>query len=245
MLRSLAGILCLLSLAGAAQASPPPLGAYPEGTHRLLVGALRSHLDQLAEIEKQFNGTISVSTGPFREIGKVDFILSHANRFPRRFLHEHDHNFVYAAVRGQSEAELEANLPAIVYYVRLAVASRWYNYRARRHLPLVGARKGLEGVNAIAKRVFDFRARQLERIEQGALRPSQALSAANLGDLGRPEIFDELEASFTVGQDQFVAQRNSVVLLLIAVEIGISFLIAVLFLRRKRPFLVIAGRAEA
>lgn len=239
MIRALAGILIASALLGTAQASPPPLGVYPEGTHRLLVGALRSHLSELAEMEARFNGSITSSAGPFAEIGKVDFILRHANRFPRRFLHHHDHNFVYTAVQGMTMEELEANLPAIVYYVRLAVAARWYNYRARRHLPLVGERKGLDRVNAIAKQVFDFRARQLERIENGSLRPSQALSAANLGELGRPEIFDELEASFTAGQEQFVAQRNSVVFVLIGVEIAVSFLIAVLYLRRKRPLVVV------
>ena len=243
MSRLAAVLLAALTLTGGLSAAPPPLASYPEGTHRLLVAALRAHLDELSEIEKQFNGSISTSIGPFAEIGKVDFILSHSNRFPRRYLHEHDHNFVFTAVKGQTATELEANLPAIVHYVRLAVASRWYNYRARRQLPLVGERKGLAEVNAIAKRVFDFRARQLERIERGTLPPSQALSTANLGDLGRPELLAELETAFEAGQHQFTTQRNSVVFVLIAIEIGISFLIAVLYLRRARPLVVVHSRA--
>lgn len=223
--------------------SPAPVALFPNETHRLLVDGLRQRLAEVAEIEAEFNGGITTTDGTFSEMGKVDYILSHSRRFPRRYLHENDHDFVFSAVRGQPTPELERNLAAVVHYVRLATASRWYNYRARHNLPLVGRRQGLDKVTAIAKRVFDFRNRQLQRIESGELRPSQAISRAELGDLGRPELLAELESAFDAGQQQFTNQRNAVVLAVFAVEIGISFLIAVLFLRRARPFVVVHERA--
>ncbi len=219
-------------------AAAPPLD-FPDETHRLLVARLRARMVETAEMESRFNGGVTSTAGPFTVLGKVDFILAQANHFPRRYLHHQDHNFVYSAVAGQSAAELEANLAAIVHYVRLAMAARWYNYRARQRLPLVGERAGLPRVTTIAKRVFDFRARQLERIESGAVRPSQVLTPANLGELGRPELLADVRQAYRAGQDQFTWQRNSVVFVLLGFELGISFLLAVLYLRRARPLVVV------
>lgn len=235
--------LCLA--AAALPGAPAPLESFSSPDHRRLVAGLRARLAEVAEMESRFQGKISVETtaGPFSDIGKVDFILSHANFVPRRFLHYQDHNFIFTAVDGQSPEELERNLASIVNYVRLSTVSRWYNYRARRRLPLVGRRTGLMEVQRIAKKVYDFREEQLALIESGGVRPSQVLSTANLGELADPNLLRDLERSFQAGQAQFTRQRNSVVFVLIGGELAISFLIAVLYLRRARPLNVLATQA--
>jgi hypothetical protein len=204
-----------------------------------IVLAYRAWLVEVIEAEKQFQGTLEISEGPFTNLGKVDFILQQAGEWPRRFLHDHDHNLVFSAVRGQSDAELEANLPAIIHYVRLAVASRNYHWKARRQLPWVGERRGLSRVIEIAKQVYDFRNAQIDRVKEGALTPAQVLTRGNLGALGDPALLRELRGSYLDGQAQFANQRNAAVLGVFAVEMVISFLIAVLFLRRRRPVTVI------
>jgi len=241
----LAAVLCLGAVGAAvgALAAPAPIESFPSPRHQQLVSGLRARMAELAELESRFQGKISVevTSGPFSDIGKVDFILSQAHFVPRRFLHYQDHNFIFTAVEGQSHEELESNLAAIVNYVQLSTVSRWYNYRARRRLPLVGRRAGLAEVQEIAKKVYDFREQQLALIESGGVRPSQVLSRANLGELSDPNLLRDLEMSFQAGQSQFTLQRNLVLVVLLGVELAISFLIAVLFLRRARPLNVLAA----
>ncbi|MEZ5361285.1 MAG: hypothetical protein R2748_02810 [Bryobacterales bacterium] len=234
-------MLISLLTAGLLSAEPAPLPAGLSESEQRIVVAYRDWLDEVAHAEAKFQGTLEVTDGPFRDLGKVDFILQQTGEWPRRYLHDRDHDLIFSAVRGQSDAELEANLPAIIHYIRLAVASRTYHWKARHQLPLVGKRRGLERVVAIAKQVYDFRTEQIERIKSGALPPSQVLTRANLGDLGDPKLLADLRGSFFDGQDQFTNQRNAVVLGVFAVEVGISFLIAVVFLRRRRPVTVIGA----
>src|SRR5690606_15458690 len=111
--------------------------------------------------------------------------------WPRRFLHDQDHNLIFSAVRGQTDAELEANLPAIIHYIRLAVASRTYHAKAKAQPPLVGERRGLDRVVSIAKQVYDFRNAQIERIRRGGLTPAGVLTRENLGALGDPKLLSE------------------------------------------------------
>jgi len=227
----------LVALTAGFVAAKPPLPA--EAGHRRLVEQFRAYIAEVGEIEARFQGRITGSAGPFADLGKMDFILSGAERYPRRYLHPDDHNFVYSAVKGQSEAELEANLPAMVNYVRLATAARMYNYRARAKQPLFGSRRGMAVVDGLAKRIYDFRKEQLAKIKSGALRPSQVLTVGNLADLGDPALYEDLLAAYRAGQEQFTNQRNSVVFVVMAVELAFSFLIAALVLRRVRPLTVI------
>lgn len=231
-----------LCLAAGLSAEPAPLDSFTAPGHRELVASLRARMAEVAEMENRFSGKLAVTStaGPFSDIGKVDFVLSHANFVPRRFLHYQDHSFIFTAVEGQSPEEFERNLHSIVNYVRLSTVSRWYNYRARRRLPLVGEREGLVEVQQIAKKVYDFREEQLELIESGGVRPSQVLSTANLGELGDLRLLRDLERSFQAGQSQFTFQRNAVIFVLLAAELLISFLIATLYLRRARPLVVVA-----
>lgn len=213
--------------------------------HRRLVESFRNWLTEVGEIEKRFQGGIETTDGPFVDLGKVEFILRQTNLWPRRFLHHQDHNLVFSAVKGQDAAELERNLPAIINYVRLAVAARNYHFKARRSNPLVGKRTGYETVEGIARRVFDFRNRQLDLLLDEKIRPSQVLTRENLGELGEATLLPELRNAFHAGQDQVTNQRNAVLLLVLAVELVISFAIAVLFLRRRRPATVIELRTSA
>ena len=239
MRRLLFSLLLAATLLGAAPA-PLPLGL-TEGEQSIVL-AYRAWLDEVAETESKFQGSLETTEGPFIDLGKVDFILQQTASWPRNYLHDRDHDLIFSAVRGQSAAELEANLPAIIHYIRLAVASRTYHWKARHHLPLVGERRGLDRVVEIAKQVYDFREAQIHRVETGAMSPAHVLTKRNLGALGDPALLAELRASYLDGQAQFSNQRNAVVFALFAVEIGISFLIAILFLRRRRPVTVVRPR---
>ena len=219
--------------------APPPIPPELGEQHRLLIGAFRAWLAEVAEIERRFQGGIDSTTGPFLDLGKVEFILRQTRHWPRNFLHHQDHNFVFSAVRGQDEAELERNLPAIINYMQLATAARTYHFRARRSNPMVGERAGFDDVEGIARRVYDFRNEQLELILAGRLHPARVLTRENLGELGGADLLPALRRSFEAGQDQVTNQRNSVVLAVLAVELLISFGIAMVFLRRRRPATVI------
>ncbi len=236
------GPLSFVLVASSLAAAPAPLPPGLNESELSIVLAYRARIDEVIEAERKFQGTLESTEGPFLDLGKVDFILQQTAAWPRNYLHDQDHNFVFSAVKGQSEAELERNLPAIIHYVRLAVASRNYHWKARNHLPLVGERRGLERVITIAKQVYDFRTQQIDRVSEGALTPAQVLTRANIGELGDPRLLAELRTSYLDGQAQFSNQRNAVVLAVFAVEIGISFLIAVVFLRRRRPVTVVRPR---
>jgi hypothetical protein len=224
-------ILAVICLGAALRAEPAPLPVGLSENEQAIVLAYRSWLAEVIQAEAKFQGTLETSEGPFLDLGKVDFILRQTADWPRNYLHDHDHTLVFSAVKGQTDAELEANLPAIIHYIRLAVASRTYHTKARRQLPLVGKRRGLDRVIAIAKQVYDFRGAQVDRVEHG-----------NLGDLGDPKLLAELRAAYIDGQQQFSNQRNGVILAVLAVELGISFLIAVCFLQRRRPVTVVRPR---
>ncbi|MBI1357018.1 MAG: hypothetical protein GC160_21980 [Acidobacteria bacterium] len=223
---------------------PAPIPPELDEQHRLLIGNFRGWLAEVVEIEKRFQGSLEISTGPFLDLGKVEFIVRQTRYWPRKWLHHQDHNLIFSAVRGQDEAELERNLPAIINYVQLATAARNYHFKARHSHPLVGKLTGFEEVEGIARRVYDFRNEQLDLILNGKVDPSRVLTRENLGELGEPNLLPELRRAYGAGQDQVSNQRNAVVLAVLAVEIGISFGIAMLFLRRRRPATVIRLRAQ-
>jgi hypothetical protein len=231
-------LLSVFSLTGL-WAAPAPLPADLDEQHRLLIENFRSWLAEVAETEKRFQGGIETSTGPFSNLGKVEFILRQTRYWPRSFLHYQDHNFVFSAVRGQDDAELERNLPAIINYVQLAVAARNYHFKARRVKPLVGKRAGFETVEGIARRVYDFRNQQIDLLLDERLQPSRVLTKENLGELGEAVLLPQLRDAYYAGQSQVTTQRNSVMLVVFAGELLFSFAIAVIFLRRRRPATVI------
>lgn len=246
-MRILLAVLALAGCVAPSVASPATLRSRDEArataaeSHRALVDRLRVWLDEVREIEGRFLGSVSVTGSSLVEMAKIDFILAQSP-YPRRFLHHHDHNLVFSAVKGQTDRELERNLSAIYHYVRLANASRSYWWRARQRSPLVGERAGKDTVRAIAKRVFEFRERQLAGIEDGSVRPSRVLTIENLGELGRPELLAELTAAYDAGERQFEGQRNSVVFVLLGLELALSFGIAVVFLQRRRPLIALSAR---
>ncbi len=242
LLRIAALAALLLPTLGAA---PAPIPADLDDQHRQLIESFRGWLVEVAEIEKRFQGGIDTTEGPFLDLGKVEFILRQTSLWPRRFLHHQDHNLVFSAVKGQDDAELERNLPAIINYVRLAVAARNYHFKARRSNPLMGKREGYETVEGIARRVFDFRNQQLDLLLEDKIAPSRVLTKENLGELGEAKLLPELRNAFHAGQDQVTNQRNAVMLLVFAGELAISFAIAVLFLRRRRPATVIKLHSPA
>lgn len=220
-------------------AAPAPIPPELDEQHRALIASFRDWLVDVAEIEKRFQGGIESSDGPFVNLGKVEFILRQARHWPRSFLHHQDHNLVFSAVKGQDDAELERNLPAIINYIQLAVASRNYHWKARRVSPLVGKREGFETVQGIARRVFDFRNQQLDLLLDEEIVPSRVLTKENLGELGEAALLPELRDAFHAGQSQVTLQRNAVMLVVFAAELVFSFAIAVVFLRRRRPATVI------
>lgn len=239
-------VLAALLVAGCAVpgvASPTTLRSDDESraeaqSHRELVARMRGWLAEVAELERRFTGSVEITGSSLGEMAKVDWILAQSP-YPRRFLHHHDHNFVFSAVKGQDQVELERNLSAIYHYVRLANASRSYWWKARQRDPLIGDRAGIDTVRTIAKRVYDFREAQIAGIKEGSVRPSRVLTVENLGDLGRPELLAELTEAYDAGERQFEGQRNSVVFVLLGLELALSFGIAVVFLQRRRPLIAI------
>jgi len=233
-MKSTIAIAVLLCAFGAEAANDLPTTA--EGQREQIMETLREREREVAELSKALGVTSSLGSLP--EMGKVSFVLEYANQFGRRYLHDDDHKFVYSAVKGQSKTEFEQNLPYIVNYVRLATAARNYNWNGRQRQPMVGDRRGLEEVQAIAKSVYDFRTKHVEAIKSGGIRPSQVLTRANLGDFGEPILVRTLRRSFLDGQEQFSNQRNSVVFVLIGIELLISYFVAVFIIRRAKPWLV-------
>jgi hypothetical protein len=237
-----ARLTCLLSLALAVAPAAPPIPPDFDEEHRLLIGSFRDWIGEVVEMEARFQGGIESTHGPFLDLGKVEFILRQTRSWPRRFLHHQDHNLVFSAVRGQDEAELERNLPAIINYIRLAVAARNYHLKARHSEPLVGDLEGFEAVEGIARRVYDFRNEQIDLLLKGDMDPSRVLTKENLGELGEAQMMGRLRTAYFAGQSQVTNQRNAVVLLVFAGELVISFAIAAVILRRRRPATVIALR---
>ncbi len=234
-LTSMRRLLLIVCFASALDAAPTAAPVSP------LVSAFRARIAEAIEMEQHYGGgsLFGLTGDSLQDLAKVDFIVSATYPFPRRFVHSDDHRLVYSAVKGQPDFELEANLPAIINYMRLATASRLYHRQASTREPLVGAPAGRETIVGIARRVFDFRKRQLALIDQRRVRPSRVLTPANLGELAEPGLIEELETAHQAGRDQFTNQRNAVVFVVIGFELVISFGIAVLFLQRRRPSVVV------
>ena len=228
-------LLLIATLASALDAAPSVAPLSP------MVSAFRARIAEAAELEDQYGGgsLFGLAGDSLKDLAKVDFIVSATYPMPRRFVHSDDHRLVYSAVKGQPLHELESNLPAIVNYMRLATASRLYHRQASKREPLIGPPAGYATIVGIARRVFDFRKEQLALIDQRRIRPSRVLTPANLGDLAKPALIQELESAHRAGKDQFTNQRNSVVFVVIAFELLISIGIAAVFLRRRQPAVLV------
>ena len=236
MPRFLLPVLLLAALAPLPGAEPilPPLPADEDS--RKLIQRWRNRQEWLAETEANFLGTVQADS-TLMDLGKVGFILEQIGGRARRYLNRNDHEWVFEAVEGQSAAEMERNLPAIVTYLQLGTASELYWRLAKANKPPFGQRKGLLEIRGIAKDVFDFRNEQVERVRKGRLAVGRVLTAGNLGEFGSAEKLKSLRAAFRNGRDQFVNQRNLVILVAVAVELSIGLLIALVFLR-PRPALI-------
>lgn len=227
-----------------AAAPAPPLPEDPAA--RALIERFRAEIAEVTELDDRFHGGLSgLSGGSLIDLGKINFIVSQTWPLPRAYLHQDDHNFVFSAVRGQDPAELEANLPAIANYVKLAAASRIYLRNALRKEPMVGPRKGLEKVREIAERAHLFRESHVAMIKKRQFRPSRVLTPGNLGELGDPALLAELNSAFQAGEDQFSAQRNSVAFLVAGVQLAIGCIVAAVFLRKSKPFNVLRSLRAA
>ena len=163
--------------------------------------------------------------------------------FPRRFLDPQDHNFVFSAVEGQTVRELETNLPAMVNYIRLSMSANAFLPAARLRKPLLGQRRGMETLLEIARSVYDFRSRQLNRVRSGEIRTGQVLTKANLGALGDRATLARLEQAYKEGHEQFTLQRNLVVLGVLAVQLQFGLVVSLWIRRKADGLVVVRGRA--
>ncbi len=227
-------MLAVLASPAAADRPLPPLPADEDS--RKLIQRWRSRQEWLADTEANFLGVVHADS-TLMDLGKVGFILEQIGGGARRYLDRTDHEWVFEAVEGQSAAEMERNLPAIVTYLQLGTAAELYWRLARANKPPFGQRKGLLEIRGIAKGVFDFRNEQLERVRKGRIAPDRVLTAGNLGEFGDAAKLQSLRAAFRAGRDQFVNQRNLVVLAALAFQLAIGLLIALVFLR-PRPALI-------
>ncbi len=236
MLRLSLPVVLLAALAPlpGAESALPPLPADEDS--RRLIQRWRDRQEWLADTEANFLGVVQASS-TLMDLGKVGFILEQIGGRARRYLNRNDHEWVFDAVEGQSAAEMERNLPAIVTYLQLGTASELYWRLARANKPPFGQRKGLLEIRGIAKGVFDFRNEQAERVRRGRIAADRVLTAGNLGEFGSAEKLKSLRAAFRAGRNQFVNQRNLAVLVVVAFELTIGLLIALVFLR-PRPALI-------
>lgn len=205
-----------------------------------LVDQMRARVAEAAELEKEFGGGLGALAGDsLTDLARVDFVLGAARSISHKFLNEDDERFVYTAMKGQRPEEFEANLPAMVNYVRLATAARFYHARARTRRPLYGERAGFEQLESIARRVYDFRNAALVEVRARRLSPAKVLTPDKLGELADPRLFEQLHAAHLAGRSQFTNQRNSVVFVVLAFELLLSYGIATVILRRRRPAVVV------
>ncbi len=223
-----------------AEPSLPPLP--DDEASRNLIQNWRTRQEWLADTQLNFLGVIEGSS-TLMDFGKVGFILEQVGSRARRYLNRDDHEWVFEAVEGQSAAELERNLPAIVTYLQLGTASELYWRQARSNKPPFGQRKGLTEIRGIAKSVFDFRNAQVDKVRRGHIAPNRVLTARNLSEFGDPQRLTTLRGAFQVGQAQFTNQRNLVILLALGIELLISLFIALAFLR-PRPAVIIELNAR-
>ena len=179
------------------------------------------------------------------DMAKIDFIVAASRPIHPRYVHDQDRKFVLSAVRGQLHEELESHLPAAMNYVKISTASRLYAGRIRRQELLWGEQRSLDKLESIAKRAADFRTENVAQILAGRMRPSRVLTAEHLGELGSAELLAELEAAYRDARDQFYDQRSAVVWIVFAAQLGVSLMIAVLYLQRRQPQVRIELRDRA
>lgn len=219
-----------LGLMGLQAAPAPHAGVSP------LINAFRLRITEVEQMKDPFAaGLQSMAGSTLIDMAMIDFIVAGSRPINPRYVHDHDRKFVLSAVRGQRYEELESHLPALMNYVKIATASRLYASRIRRQELLWGEQRGLDRLESIAKRAADFRTENVALILDGKMRPSRVLTAEHLGELGSTELRDELEATYRDARDQFYNQRNAVVWMVLAVQLGISLAVAVFFLQRRKP----------
>jgi hypothetical protein len=230
---------CVATLAFLLAVAVPGWSA--DSYERRLVEAWRERQAEVLDLERKFQGSIGGAS--LLELGRVGFILEQTWPISRRFLDRDDHEFVFHAVREQSEKEIEANLPALVTYLKLSTSAQAFLPVARSRKPLLGRRKGIDTLAAIAREVYEFRSRQLQRIHAGQIAPGQVLTKANLGIFGERGTLQRLEIAYEEGQRQFSLQRNLIVLAVLAVQLHIGLLVALWIRRRNDSLVVVQGRA--
>jgi hypothetical protein len=93
----------------------------------------------------------------------------------------------------------------------------------------------LEKLQSNAKRAADFRNENVDLILDGKIRPSRVLTAEHLGELGSAELLEELEATYSDARDQFYTQRSAVVWMVFLAQLGVSLVVALFFLQRRKP----------
>jgi hypothetical protein len=204
-----------------------------------LIQAWRQRQAEIHDLQARFVG--SVEGFELQDLGTVAFVLEQARNVPRRFLDPQDHNFVFSAVESQNARELEANLPAMVTYIRLSMSANAFLPAARLRKPLLGQRRGMETLLEIARNVYDFRLRQLSRVRSGEIRGGQVLTKANLGALGDRATLARLEQAYKEGHEQFTLQRNLVVLGVLAVQLQFGLVVSLWIRRRAEGFVVVRG----
>lgn len=201
-----------------------------------LINAFRLRITEVEQMKDPFSGGLqSLAGSTLVDMAKIDFIVAASRPINPRYVHDHDRKFVLSAVRGQRHEELESHLPAAMNYVKISTASRLYYARIRRQELLWGKQRGLDALGSIAKRVADFRTKNVALILDGKMRPSLVLTADHLGELGSPELLAELEATYSDARDQFYSQRSAVVWMVFLAQLGLSVLVAVFFLQRSKP----------
>jgi hypothetical protein len=208
---------------------------------RALVEAWRQRQAEIRALQARFLG--SVDGFDLQELGTVAFVLEQARNVPRRFLDPEDHSLVFSAVEGQNARELEANLPAMVNYIKLSMSASAYLPAARVRKPLVGSRKGMDTLVEIARKVFDFRVAQMGKVRSGQLRTTHVLTKANLGALGERATLARLEQAYDEGHQQFTLQRNLVVLGVLAFQLQFGFVVSLWIRRNSAGLVVVRGRA--
>lgn len=215
----------------ALQAAPAPhAGVSP------LINAFRMRVSEVEQMKDPIAGGLqSMAGSTLVDMAKIDFIVAASRPIHPRYVHDDDRKFVLSAVRGQRHEELEMHLPAAMNYVKIATASRLYASHIRRQALLWGEPRGLQKLQAIAKRAADFRNGNVDLILDGKMRPSRVLTDENLGELGSAELLEELEATYSDARDQFYGQRAAVVWMIFFVQVAISLAIAVFFLQRRQP----------
>ncbi len=201
-----------------------------------LLEAFRIYVAEVEQMVDPFGGGLQALAGAsLVDMAKVDFIVGSSRPISPRYVNDYDRKFVLSAVRGQSDEELEAHLPALVNYVRLSTAVVIYYRRIRAQELIYGEQRGIETLRSIGRRVTEFRAHHLALVRARKFHPAQVLTTQNLGEFGDAALIAEIETAYTDGRSQFLNQRNAVVWLLLLVELGISFAFAVIFLQKQRP----------